>query len=74
MKRSGDREGRMNVKVEGKNKIIYNTLKRCLTFSDTLALSAALVLRSVGASLLVLAVPCVIPVGIQVEEEIREGR
>ena len=59
----------MNVKVEGKNKIIYNTLKRCLTFSDALAPSAALALRSVGASLLVLAVPCVIWIGIQVEEE-----
>ena len=69
MKRSGDRAGRMNVNVEGKNKIIYNTLKRCLTFSDALALSAALVLRSVGALLLVLAVPCVIWIGIQVVEE-----
>ena len=69
MERSGDREGRMNVKVERKNKIIYNTLKRCLTFSDALAPSAALALRSVGALLLKLAVPCVIWIGIQVDEE-----
>ena len=59
----------MNVKVERKNKMIYNTLKRCLTFLDALAPSAALSLRSVGALLLVLAVPCVIWIGIQVEEE-----
>ena len=70
MKRSGDREGRMNLKVEGKkNHLLYNTLKRCLTFLDAFALSAALALRSVGASLLVLAVLCVIWKGIQVEEE-----
>ena len=69
MKTSGDREGRMNVKVAGENKIIYNTLTRCLAFSDTLAPSAALTLRSIGALLLVLVVPCVIWIGIQVEEE-----
>ena len=54
---------------EGKYKIIYNMLKRCLTFSDALAPSAALALRSVGALLLVLAIPCVIWIGIHVEEE-----
>ena len=69
MKRSGDRAGRMNVNVEGENKIIYNTLKRCLTFSEALAPSTALALRSVRALLLVLVVPCVIWIGIQVDEE-----
>ena len=59
----------MYLKVEGTNKIIYNTLKRCLAFSDALAPSAALALRSVGPLMLALAVSCVIWIGIQVEEE-----
>ena len=37
--------------------MIYNSFKKCLTFSDALAPSAALALRSAGALLLELAVP-----------------
>ena len=64
-------ESRPNLPGEQRRKIQkhLHRFKRCLTFSDAWAPSAALALRSEGASLLELAVPCVIWKGIQVEEK-----